>query len=205
MQYVFQELLSPASLGNSTEIIPSITTLAIMVSISFFRLISLLVSASPLALSAPAAQTKAEVAFNTLQSWYNKGNGLWDTTGWWNSANCLTTIGDLAAIDNTVSSTVQNVFSNTFTQAQKYNLQMAKVVTADYNIVSYYGSSGPSAMATEAYDPKGFLNGYYDDEGVCKLPEHLFPDSNTPRAFILVFSSRSPEIFRRGIETREAP
>jgi predicted alpha-1,6-mannanase (GH76 family) len=166
MQYVFQELLSPSSLGNGTEAVPSVVTLTMMVSISFFRLVSLLVSASPLVLSAPSGHSKAEVAFNTLQTWYNTTSGLWDTTGWWNSANCLTAIGDLAAIDTSVSSTVQGVFSNTFTQAQKYNLQMLKVVTADYNVVSYYGSSFPSAMAVpEAYNPKGFLNGYYDDEG----------------------------------------
>ncbi|TVY57614.1 putative mannan endo-1,6-alpha-mannosidase [Lachnellula suecica] len=154
------------SWGNGTEATPVLLTVTMMVSIRFLQLLSLLVSASPLALSAPSSQTKAEVAFNTLQTWYNRTSGIYDTTGWWNSANCITAIGDLAAIDSSVASTVKDVYSNSIVQAQKYNLNELKVVQTDYNVVSYYGPTFPSnVVAPAATNPKGFLNGYYDDEG----------------------------------------
>ncbi|KAF7959248.1 hypothetical protein EAE96_002762 [Botrytis aclada] len=118
----------------------------------------------------------AEAAFKQLQTWYNATSGLWTTTGWWNSANCLTVIGDLAAVDSNVRSTVTSVISNTFIQAPKTNLQMMKVVLTDYNYLSMYGDSTgamkslalaskfPVHLAT-AVNPSGFLNDYYDDEG----------------------------------------
>ncbi|KAI9644051.1 hypothetical protein NHQ30_007403 [Ciborinia camelliae] len=120
--------------------------------------------------------TNAEAAFNQLQTWYNATSGLWTTTGWWNAANCLTVIGDLAAVDSSVKSTITGVMSNTFTQAQTYNLQMTKLVTANYNYLSVYGNSTSAmenlalasdipAQAPATVNPKGFLNSYYDDEG----------------------------------------
>lgn len=43
---------------------------------------------------------------------------------------------------------------------------MQKVVTDDYNIISYYGPSFPPGFPIPPIlNPKGFLNGYYDDEG----------------------------------------
>ena len=32
---------------------------------------------------------RAEFALSRLQIWYNAGTGLWDTAGWWNSANVM--------------------------------------------------------------------------------------------------------------------
>lgn len=123
----------------------------------------------------PQYTTNAEAAFKQLQTWYNTSSGLWTTTGWWNSANCLTVIGDLAAVDSSVKSTITGVMANTFTQAQTYNLQMSKVVMADYNYLSMYGSFNVDmeSLALASYpvhapttvSPKGFLNDYYDDEG----------------------------------------
>lgn len=123
--------------------------------------------------------TNAEAAFNKLQTWYNTTSGLWTTTGWWNAANCLTVIGDLAAVDPNVKSTITGVMANTFTQAQKYNLQMTKVVMANYNYLSLYGDSTSAienlplanlasyipVHVAVTVNPKGFLNDYYDDEG----------------------------------------
>ncbi|KAA8577054.1 hypothetical protein EYC84_007065 [Monilinia fructicola] len=120
--------------------------------------------------------TNAEAAFKQLQTWYNTSSGLWSTTGWWNAANCLTVIGDLAAIDSSVKSTVTGVMSNTFTQAQTYNLQMTKVVMVNYNYLSIYGNDTGAlnglalagnipVQASTTVNPQGFLNDFYDDEG----------------------------------------
>ncbi|TVY92376.1 Mannan endo-1,6-alpha-mannosidase [Lachnellula willkommii] len=159
------DIISPNLSGNSTEPGPVVSTLAMTVSISFFRLLSLLGYAR-MAILAPSGRTKAEVAFNTLQTWYNTSSGIYDTTGWWNSANCLTAVGDLAAIDVTVLPEALGIFLTTAVQAPKYNLQMQKVVTDDYNIISYYGPSFPPGFPIPPIlNPKGFLNGYYDDEG----------------------------------------
>jgi hypothetical protein len=31
---------------------------------------------------------------NTLQSWYTQSSGLYQTTGWWNSANAITVLAN---------------------------------------------------------------------------------------------------------------
>jgi predicted alpha-1,6-mannanase (GH76 family) len=122
-------------------------------------------------LTAPAPSpteytTNAETAFQTLQKWYNNSTGQYNTTGWWNSANCLTVIGDLAAVDPQVKPEVISVLANSLVAAQNANLQVTKVVQPDFNIKSFYGSSVPAGVhALAASNPKGFLNGFYDDEG----------------------------------------
>ncbi len=65
--------------------------------------------------------SNAEAALSVLQQWYNTGTGLYDTTGWWNSANCITLLADLVAVDSNVQSTTDQVFTNTFAQAPTQN------------------------------------------------------------------------------------
>lgn len=120
----------------------------------------------PLPTSAAITLSNAESAFTTLQQWYNTTNGLWiPSTGWWNSANCLTVIADLAALDSTVKSQATNtIFPTTYSKAQAYNLQMQKAVTADYLPKAYYGGHGPQAFPQgwakpAAVQTNGFLNG----------------------------------------------
>jgi hypothetical protein len=78
-------------------------------------------------------------------------------------------VADLAAIDPLVRQRGSSIWPNTFTQAQKYNLQMQKVVEQNYLMFSYYASNGPSlprgAAMPQARQTNGFLNDYYDDEG----------------------------------------
>ncbi len=114
-----------------------------------------------------SSTANVEAAFTALQTWYDDSNGLWNTTGWWNSANCITVLGDLAAVDSRVKSHVTSVLANTFVEAQKYNLQQTKIITADFNIQTVFGNvSMPAGVKSNlVINPQGFINGFYDDEG----------------------------------------
>ncbi|GKZ24415.1 hypothetical protein AbraIFM66951_010493 [Aspergillus brasiliensis] len=101
--------------------------------------------------------SNAESAVTTLQKWYNQSTGLWDTTGWWNSAICLTVLGDLTALDPSMLNSSAATFNNTFIQAPESSL-------------SHSARQPPSLHrrrlpANETEQGAGFLNNYYDDEG----------------------------------------
>jgi predicted ATPase len=106
-------------------------------------------------------QQQTTLAFNQLQTWYNESIGLWiPSTGWWNSANCLTVVADLAEINSDVATVAASIYPNTYTEAQKYNLQLQKSVDA----TSFLMTSRSDAAAPKK-QTDGFLNDYYDDEG----------------------------------------
>lgn len=113
----------------------------------------------------------AEASFHTLQQWYNQSIGLWiPSTGWWNSANCLTVIADLAAIDQNVKREASYIWPETWRKAQVYNLDMQKVVAPNWLPHSYYAHHWPFFPPSWHHRPNphqtnGFLNSYYDDEG----------------------------------------
>lgn len=119
----------------------------------------LLSTINPSNASATDYAPNAEAAVDTLQQWYDQNTGLWSTTGWWNSANCLTALANLAAIDTSVHNVTDYVFPTTFTAAQQYNLEVSKKVKRDLVTSEYVKRDSISV------DPNGFLNGYYDDEG----------------------------------------
>lgn len=52
--------------------------------------------------------------------WFSASTGLWENL-WWNSANALTTIADLALIDSSYVDTATGIFENVFTAAQAEN------------------------------------------------------------------------------------
>jgi predicted alpha-1,6-mannanase (GH76 family) len=132
---------------------------------NFFRGVVVLIVGVGVSQTSAAASTSyaanAEAALTELQTWYNTQNGLWNTTGWWNSANCITVLGDLAAVDSNVKAEVTSVFANTIVAAQNYNLAQSKIITPEFNQETIWG---PNDQVV-AVNPKGFLNGFYDDEG----------------------------------------
>lgn len=99
-------------------------------------------------------------------------------------AKGLTVIADLAAIDRAVRRQGPRIWQNTFVEAQKYNLQLQKMVESGYLPASYYGngdshSSFPKGVPVpQARRTNGFLNDYYDDEGWWALA-WLVEHSNT--------------------------
>jgi predicted alpha-1,6-mannanase (GH76 family) len=108
----------------------------------------LLISVAP-ANAAPAPRAaslssiqRAQLAIKTLQSWYDKQTGLYRTTGWWNSANAITTLADYSRAAHTRK--FNAVFRNTFKAAQK---------TSPGFINQYYDDEGWWALAwIDAYD-----------------------------------------------------
>ena len=80
--------------------------------------------------------SRARAAVKALLEYYNPTTGLFETTGWWNSANVLTVLADFSSYTPSLDSTLLPLFANTFQRAQ----------------------TPPSGSAS-------FLNDFYDDEG----------------------------------------
>ncbi|KAI0171785.1 glycoside hydrolase family 76 protein [Hypoxylon sp. FL1284] len=104
-------------------------------------------------------------ALNSLQKWYNRETGLWDTTGWWNSANCLTVLADFAVIDPAASDTlmIPEIIQNTYDQAQKTPVKANKIMSPAGLPISTYSRLSAREIEKRGFD--NFLNDYYDDEG----------------------------------------
>jgi hypothetical protein len=136
-----------------------------------------LLSATTLALATHAladtntttAQFRALIAANTLQTWYNSTAGIWNTCGWWNSANCMTTLANLAAldIDDSFNKIARGVFTNTFSIAATVSNPIPAKGNnpADYlssNGTGYY--LGTEDVPTGAANTSLWLDGSYDDD-----------------------------------------
>ena len=106
----------------------------------------------------------AQSAIIALQQWYNESTGLWETTGWWNSANALTMLADFVAVDSSLDVVAEHVFQNTFSEAQKASLETVKVMTP-YSVTTYTGPQFPPGVIPPENGFTGFLNDFYDDEG----------------------------------------
>jgi predicted alpha-1,6-mannanase (GH76 family) len=76
--------------------------------VAFFALSG---GASSLALAGDDFNTNSAAAASILQQWYNS-SGLYNSTGWWNAANCLEALETVAAADD--QRQYLGVLSNTF-------------------------------------------------------------------------------------------
>ena len=116
-----------------------------------------------------SALQRAREAASTLQQWYHPDSGLWES-GWWPSANCLTTLADLASIDPNSTSLASQVAEITYNKAPQQHFQMTKVLLGDYRPHSRFTRiiKNESIIRDGASQPpnhtKGFLNDFYDDE-----------------------------------------
>jgi predicted alpha-1,6-mannanase (GH76 family) len=81
-------------------------------------------------------------AAQKLQTWYTPPTGLYQSTGWWNSANAITVLVDYARASKSKQYT--SVFANTFSAAQKANPAFLN---------NFYDDEGWWALAwIDAYD-----------------------------------------------------
>lgn len=114
--------------------------------------------------------SRAQTAFDILQSYYNQESGIWNSCGWWNGANCMTVIADLAALDAAIYPAAVDVFNNTFTVAPGVNPDpgVEKVSVAG-KTQTLYPSLWPIPLP-ELHAKPGtvnaslWLDGYYDDD-----------------------------------------
>jgi predicted alpha-1,6-mannanase (GH76 family) len=98
------------------------------------------------AVPSPAAHVsyrqRAALGIRHLQSWYDPATGLYRTTGWWNSANAITTLADYSRI--TGDKEYRNVFLNSFSAAQHTSARFLN---------SFYDDEGWWALAwIDVYD-----------------------------------------------------
>ena len=63
---------------------------------------------------------RASNAIKTLQEWFDQKKGLYNTTGWWNSANATTVLVDYSRISKTEE--YNSTLANIFVAAQNTNL-----------------------------------------------------------------------------------
>jgi predicted alpha-1,6-mannanase (GH76 family) len=157
---------------------------------SLFLTFFLALTKPALCVSHAQLQTNAVTATNTLLGWYNRTNGLWETTSWWNSANCITTLAVMTQVNPHLDMVTAKVWNNTFENAQKYNLHQERhtpdginpsnsstpgqhepTIRSFNNRNTYHRRPVRSIQQEKAVleewvmQPKGFLNGFYDDEG----------------------------------------
>jgi predicted alpha-1,6-mannanase (GH76 family) len=95
-------------------------------------------------------------ALSGLGQWYNISTGIWDTAGWWNSANILTMIGDFAQTDPDdahLQKFAQRTFANAVRKSPKKNPDPTRELPTT-------NSSVQSRSATPPYrkflDPRTF-------------------------------------------------
>ncbi|KAI1084903.1 glycoside hydrolase [Whalleya microplaca] len=96
--------------------------------------------------AASVYQANAETSLDKLMTWYREDTGMWDTYGfarWWQSANILTTLIDMAQYGSPKAQEVaDDVIPHTFAVAGSWNLENR-------------GKREPE---------EAFVNEYYDDE-----------------------------------------
>lgn len=85
---------------------------------------------------------EATDGINMLQTWYSASTGLYETTGWWNSANAITVLANYSLTAH--SQEYFSTLANTFTEAQNTNAGF---------LDNYYDDEGWWALAwIDAYD-----------------------------------------------------
>ncbi|MEO6912333.1 MAG: glycoside hydrolase family 76 protein, partial [Edaphobacter sp.] len=93
-------------------------------------------------------QARAQAAVDALQQWYTQENGLYRSTGWWNSANAITALANYSRISH--STKYLPIFANTLHAAQTAHDGFPGFIN------DYYDDEGWWALAwIDVYDLTG--------------------------------------------------
>lgn len=161
--YIFKMCYSHSSHSRLCFIAIS-SIMVFLLTLSLFANCASFVFTAPITNGPSTYALETEAAVDALQKWYNTTSGLWDTTGWWNSANALTMLADLVAVDPSMEKLAKIVFPNTFAQAQEYNLQQLKIITPSYVDTFDKDHIPKGHKEPPIVNPRGYVNEYYDDE-----------------------------------------
>jgi predicted alpha-1,6-mannanase (GH76 family) len=108
---------------------------------------------------------RATDGIKTLQSWYSSPTGLYQTTGWWNSANAVTVLADYARVSK--STQYNSVFANSLAAAQNSSTGFPGFIN------KYYDDEGWWALAwIDVYDLTG-------DPQYLSMAKSIFTDMAT--------------------------
>ncbi|KAH7092302.1 glycosyl hydrolase family 76-domain-containing protein [Paraphoma chrysanthemicola] len=89
---------------------------------------------------------RAESAFNNLDRWYNVSTGTWDSTGWWNNANIITMVGNLARADpenDQLQLRARVIFALAFRRAPATNPQLIAPIIGNGSFALFKGTNYP--------------------------------------------------------------
>lgn len=118
-----------------------------------------------------AYQQNAVAGVDQLMKSYDQNTGLWQNGSeilWWNSANILTAIIDLAAVNITQKLQYGSIIARTFAAAPAANPQAQRRRSIDGPSPKEYiqqGARGTTRRTVKSPQHASFLNGFYDDEG----------------------------------------
>ncbi|KAL9607880.1 MAG: hypothetical protein Q9167_007252 [Letrouitia subvulpina] len=114
--------------------------------------------------SSVSSLSRALLTTEALQKYYDPATGLYNTTGWWNSANALTAIADLTLLNSSLLELAIPVFENTFDKAQQQtSLANVRRTMSSQHLGSFPAQAPQPAKEAEGGN-NGFKNAYYDDE-----------------------------------------
>ncbi|KAH7380261.1 glycosyl hydrolase family 76-domain-containing protein [Phaeosphaeria sp. MPI-PUGE-AT-0046c] len=104
---------------------------------------------------------RVECGFSGLSQWYEISTGIWETAGWWNGANILTTAGDAAIAqphNARLQLLVRRTFANAVRKAPARNPDLGRETpkneTTESSKVARLGTSYSKYMDTETWQPR---------------------------------------------------